>query len=317
MYHRFGEDTYPSTNIRIDQFEEQLLFIEENDFKVVPLETIVDALNNGTALPDKTIAITIDDAYQSVYDVAYPRLQSRGFPFTVFICPGDVDRGLKAYMGWPQIREMHENGVTFANHSLNHDYLVRKKDGESSLAWAQRIKWDLGEAQKRLIEELGEAPSIFAYPYGEYNLELMAIVKELGFTAFGQHSGAIGSLSKRRALPRFPVAEAFADMSAFKVKALSLPMPVVHQEPLDSQTVENRPALTITLKPDGMDLDNLRCYYNGHPMTVEWREPGRQFTIRVTKDLPPGRSRYNCTAPNAENARYHWFSHQWIRSSSP
>ncbi|WP_163339448.1 polysaccharide deacetylase family protein [Desulfopila sp. IMCC35008] len=317
MYHRFGEGKYPSTNIRIDQFEEQLRFIEENEFKVVPLEAIIHALDNGTILPDKAIAITIDDAYQSVYDVAYPRLQSRGYPFTVFICPGDIDRGVKAYMDWPQIREMHDNGVTFANHSLNHDYLVRKKDGETALVWAERIRWDLEEAQKRLIEELDEAPPFFAYPYGEYNLELMAIVKELGFTAFGQHSGVVGPLADREALPRFPVAEAFADMSAFKVKALALPMPVVQQDPVDPQTVERRPGLTLILKPVDMELDQLRCFYNGQPVTVAWKEAGRKFTIQAPEDLPAGRSRYNCTAPSTENSRYYWFSHQWIRPAQP
>jgi len=312
MYHRFGEDRFPSTNIKIDQFEQQLEFLDTNGFIILPLEEIVDALKNNTPLPDKTIAITIDDAYRSVYDEAYPRLKKRNFPFTVFIAPQTVDEGIEAYMGWQQIREMHSDGVTFANHSLNHDYLVRIKDGESNESWAERVTIDLQKAQRRLQEELGSAPALFAYPYGEFNLELMDIVNDLGYTAFGQHSGSIGPLSNLRALPRFPVAEAFADMAAFKTKALSLPMPVVQQDPVNPQTSDKRPLLTVKLAPTDVNLEQLACYLGNNQMQIQWIKQGETFSIQASEDLPNGRSRYNCTAPSSTENRYYWYSHQWI-----
>ncbi len=63
MYHRFGESRYPSTNITLVQFEEQLAFFDKNNFSVLPLTEIVEALKQNKTLPDKTIAITIDDAF--------------------------------------------------------------------------------------------------------------------------------------------------------------------------------------------------------------------------------------------------------------
>lgn len=315
MYHRFGESRYPITNVTIQQFEEQLDFFKKNNFSVLSLEEIISALIHNKSLPDKVIAITIDDAYRSVYEVAYPRLKARGYPFTVFVATNTVDQGISAYMDWQQMREMQKNGASFANHSQNHDYLVRKKDGESQESWKNRMMTDIQDAQKRLEKELGNAPALFAYPYGEYNLELMNLVEELGYTGFGQHSGGVGPLSDRRALPRFPVAEAYADMESFRTKAFSLAMPVIEQQPVDPVTTEKRPQLTVSLDPGSINLDQLACYIGDRRMEIEWVEPGKRFMIQTKKDLPLGRSRYNCTAPAKNSSRYYWFSHPWLHTN--
>ena len=215
-------------------------------------------------------------------------------------------------MNWQQVREMHDDGVTFANHSLNHDYLVRRKGEESGEAWAQRVTNDIETAQQRLEEELGSVVPLFAYPYGEFNLGLMKIVEALGYTAFGQHSGGIGPHSDRRALPRFPMAEVFADLASFKLKAFSLPMPVVKQEPINPQTDDKRPTLELKLAPSEADLEQLACYLGSTQLRIRWINPEESFSIQAGEDLPSGRSRYNCTAPSSISNRYYWYSHQWI-----
>ena len=67
MYHRFGESRYPSTNVTIEQFESHLEFIRQGNYTVMPLIKIIEALKSGGEINDKTVAITIDDAYLSVY----------------------------------------------------------------------------------------------------------------------------------------------------------------------------------------------------------------------------------------------------------
>ncbi|WP_136797570.1 polysaccharide deacetylase family protein [Desulfosediminicola ganghwensis] len=312
MYHRFGEAQYPSTNVTIEQFEQQLNYLKENNFTVLPLEEIVEAIQQRQPLPENSVAITIDDAYRSVYEVAYPRLQAMNFPFTVFVATGSVDEKNPAIMSWQQIREMHNNGVTFANHTEKHEYLVRRQQDESVMEWTQRITASIETAQRRLQEELGHAPMLFAYPYGEYSHEVMDIVEKLGYTAFGQHSGGMGIFSNQLALPRFPIAEAFADLGSFRTKARSLPLPVIQQEPVNPLTSESRPELTITLTPADANLEQLACYFGADRMQIEWLIPNEKFSIQATKDLPSGRSRYNCTAPNMAGNRYYWLSHQWI-----
>ncbi|MEC7209129.1 MAG: polysaccharide deacetylase family protein, partial [Pseudomonadota bacterium] len=125
MYHRFGESRYPSTNVTIEQFESHLEFIRQGNYTVMPLIKIIEALKSGDEINDKTVAITIDDAYLSVYKEAWPRLQEYGYPFTIFIATDPVDNNLKNYMDWDQIRELQEGGVTIGSQTKSHPHMHR------------------------------------------------------------------------------------------------------------------------------------------------------------------------------------------------
>jgi peptidoglycan/xylan/chitin deacetylase (PgdA/CDA1 family) len=213
MYHHFGVDKHPSTNVRLAQFEAHLDHLSQAGYQIWPLAKVAEYIRDKQAFPDRVAAITIDDAYQSVYTEAYPRLLKRAWPFTVFVATDGVDHRYRSYMSWQQMREMQNNGVTFANHSASHDYLVRLKQGENHQRWQNRVTEDIRRAQARLKTELGKAPMLFAYPYGEYNTDLANIVAQMGYVAFGQHSGPAGINDDTRALPRFPMAEKFAELA--------------------------------------------------------------------------------------------------------
>lgn len=320
MYHRFGESGFPSTNVRLEQFEAHLDHLAEAGYTVRSLEWIVARLEAGEPIPDRTVAITIDDAYLSIHTEAWPRLRARGWPFTVFIATDPVDQGLAAYMNWDQVREMHEAGVTFANHTATHDHLVRRAAGESEAAWRTRVSADIERAQARLIEQLGSAPMLFAYPFGEYDRALADLVRDLGYVAFGQHSGAIGALSDRRALPRFPMAEAFADIGEFRSKAASRALPVIEYEPWDPVVTDARaaPRLVMRLADSDARLGELACFASrvGEIPVESVEGETRTFATRAPEPLPRGRSRYNCTAPSPEAGRFYWFSQPWLRLSA-
>jgi hypothetical protein len=140
----------------------------------------------------------------------------------------------------------------------------------------------------------------------------MEIIGGLDYIGFGQHSGGVGPSSDLRALPRFPVAEAYSDMTSFRIKALSLALPVLEQQPVNPLTTDKRQELTITLATSSANLDRLACFIGDRRMEIQWLKPGKQFQIRTKHDLPQGRSRYNCTAPDSNTDRYFWFSHPWF-----
>jgi biofilm PGA synthesis lipoprotein PgaB len=102
-------------------------------------------------------------------------------------------------------------------------------------------------------------------------------------------------------------------MKDFRLKAFSLALPVVIKDPVEPVTSEKRPQLTISLSSSTANLDQLACYIGNKKMKIQWQDPKKKFTIQSEKDLPQGRSRYNCTAPTTEGDRYYWFSHQWLR----
>ncbi|RRQ21022.1 polysaccharide deacetylase family protein [Thiohalobacter thiocyanaticus] len=319
MYHRFGEAAHPATSITLAQFEAQLAYLADEGFRVWPLTRILRRLREGGEMPDRVVAITIDDAYRSVYEQAFPRLRERGWPFTVFVSTDAVDERLPDYMSWEQLREMQRAGVEFANHSTSHGHLWLREAGEERSAWAQRVRRDIERAQTRLQQELGTdtntAPALFAYPYGEFDARLAALVRELGYVGIGQHSGAVGAMSDYTALPRYPMAEAFADREAFARKALSLPLPVSEAQPGDPLVREqNPPVLELTLAPGGYVADGFDCYASGQGRAEVQRLEDRppRYRVRAREPLPMGRARYNCTAPAAGSGRWYWYSQPWI-----
>ncbi len=316
MYHHFGDDTPPSTSVTLAQFDAHLAYLADNGYRVWPLAKLVAYLRDRKPLPDKVVAITVDDAYISVYQEAWPRLRDRGWPFTVFVATDPVDQGLRAMMNWEQMREMATGGASFANHSRAHDHLVRRKPGEDEAHWRARVRDDLLHAQERLQAELGRAPLLFAYPYGEYDSALRALVGELGYSAFGQQSGPVSRYADPLALPRFPMAVAFAGLDDVADKLQSRPLPVLLTEPDDPLLApeDTRPALTLTLQPGGYDPDTLGCYISGQGRVApRWLDAQRsRFTVQAQRPLAAGRSRYNCTARPRDGTGWLWFSQPWI-----
>lgn len=313
LYHRFDEDRYPTTNIRMRQFEAQLDYLQQNGFTIWPLRRLLDAVLNQRTVPDKTIALTVDDAFLSVYQHAFPLIKKRHVPLTVFVSSGPVDNRMGGYMSWKQMREMQRHGVDFANHSTSHGHLQERREGEDESAWETRVAADITHAQQRIDAELGDqGTKLFAYPYGEFNCSLGKLVRKLGYTGISQSSGALGPLSRREAIPRFPINEHFSPLDTFSLKVASLPMPVVKQSPKEPTLQgENPPVLNLEFTSDSGTLGNrLKCYLgNGTPINVTALDDGH-ITVQASKPLRKGRSHYNCTVSTA-SGRYYWFSQPW------
>lgn len=312
MYHRFGESRYPSTNITLKQFEYQLNYLEKNDYNVWPLSKIAEHIKQKKELPPKTVGLSIDDAYASIYTGAYPLLKSRNFPFTVFVNTNPVDNRSKAYLTWDNMREMSKHGAEFANHSLSHDYFLPKKD-ESEDACTQRVTRDIQAAQKRLQEELGEEtnenPKLFSFPFGEYSEKTANTIASLGYIGFTQASGAIGFESDTKALLRFPMAERYAHKKGFLTKLNTLPLPVIQSAPYEPiLTKNNPPRFHMKLKHP---VRALGCYLsNGDRLDIEWVSKTELY-VSAKKPLKAPRDRYACTAP-APDGKIYWYSHLWI-----
>ena len=316
IYHRFGDDRYPSTDTRMDQFRAQLDWLAANHYEVWPLPRIVEYLQAGKPIPDHVVAITVDDAFQSFYEHAYPLLKARGWPFTIFVSTGSVDAKSSDFMTWDEMREMQKNGANYADHTVDHGHLPFRLHGETDMAWADRVRADIEDAQARLQTELGKDvnsnPKLFAYPYGEFTDEVAKLVNGLGYTAFGQQAGVMSAPLDPRALPRFPIDEHYGDVQGFALRAAALPLPIKSLSPWDPQLGhENPPRLEIDLEPGAVPPESLHCFLNGPPMQITWLDADKtRFTLKADTAIPEGRGRYNCTA--LVKGRYYWYSHMWL-----
>jgi len=180
MYHRFDENKYPSTNIQMNVFKQQINIIKNSKYKFYDPKDLKK--NFHIIKVEKKILLTIDDAFSSFYEIAWPYLKEEKIPFILFVSTEAV--GKNGYMTWNQIKELEkENTVYIGNHSHTHDYLVNFKN--------DLFINDINTASAIFIKKLGYNPIFFSYPFGEYsNLIKDHITKNFKFS-FGQHSGVI------------------------------------------------------------------------------------------------------------------------------
>ena len=303
MYHRFGEEGHPQTNIAVEQFDRHLAELENTKYTVLPIPEILAKLKSGTALPERTIGITIDDAFRSVYEIAYPKLRERNLPFTLFVATRPVDHKLPDYMNWDQIRELRDAGITIGSQTHTHLHMAARG--------ADASRADVEAANKRFIAELGAVPSLFAYPYGETSAAVISVVRDAGFNfAFGQHSGVADRTSPSLYLPRFAFNEAYSDNRRFRLVANALPLPVQDITPQDPLLKENPPAFgfTVALKLDG--LERLSCYHSQQGKARIERLGSQRIEVRFETPFKSGRSRLNCTLPGPDN-RWRWYGRQF------
>ncbi len=205
IYHKFGEEQHPTTNISRANFVRQMAYLREQGYQVLPLARIVDMLHGASTLPDKTVAITIDDGYESVYTVAWPILKQYGYPFTVFLYAKAVERKYRDFLTWQQIEEMQAAGVDFQDHGYNHAYLGIKPVGMTDQEYADWILFDLARGRAVLQHHLGGGGSFLALPYGEYNSIIADQCRKIGYRAvFSQDPGSVSS-STGYIIPREPI----------------------------------------------------------------------------------------------------------------
>ncbi len=322
VYHHVAESTPRVTSVTPAEFRNQLDHIEKAGFRVWGLDRVAHALRERAPIPDRTIAITFDDAYASVYTEAWPMLRRRGWPFTVFVNTEGVERGYRNLLTWAQMREMSRGGAIIANHTHTHGHMVRRRDGESKRDWLERQELEIRRSEALLTEHVyGPAKlrsrMLFAYPYGEHERELRKLVERLGYTGFGQHSGPAGPWSSLQALPRFPVAGPYADPAEFAIRLASLPLPVRRLSPEDTilPPGDSHARLEIVLDDSVTVPRNLNCFATGQGAIPVERTAEKPPTFRVQALLPPGpgRTKYNCTAREPVSGRFYWHSVTWIR----
>jgi peptidoglycan/xylan/chitin deacetylase (PgdA/CDA1 family) len=243
IYHRFDENKYPSTNIAVERFREQLEFLKNNNYTVISLEQLVRSLKEGIKLPDRSVVITIDDGYRSVYTGAWPVLKQFGYPFTVFVYAKATENKHWNYLNWDQIREMKESGVDFQNHGFAHEHMAFKPLGMNMEEYKAWIRADLAVSTKIMAEELKERPRFFAVPYGEYNMTVLEVSRSMGFEAILlQDPGSVSKDTDPFAIPREPIlGNDWATMDHFQKVLERVDLPLTGEVPASGDLSDNAP----------------------------------------------------------------------------
>jgi len=302
MYHRFDENKYPSTNIEMNIFKKQIEIIKKEKFIFYDPKQF--SLEFKLPKKQKKILLTIDDAFTSFYENAWPFLKENKIPFILFVSTEPV--GKYGYMTWEQIREIaNEDFVFIGNHSHSHEYLI-----EYNL---EKFKKDIDQSIKIFEEKIGYNPIFFSYPFGEYSLEQKKYIKQKFDYAFGQHSGVIDTNKDKFELPRFPINEEYGDIKRFKFLINLLPLQYKNLIPEEKfiKINKNPPKMIVEFFKDQKNINGINCFsnegkgwdktdltINNNKMNIKFRD---KFIFR--------RGRINCSMQ--DNIGWRWFGIQF------
>lgn len=307
VYHMVGEDQYPSSSIRTEQFEAHIKELQDGDYNVMPLHGIVSAIKAGTSLPNRTVALTFDGTHKSVLRNAVPLLLQAEIPFTLFLPTDYLDRVSDQYMDWNDVKKLARNRlVSIGLHPAAYAHLTHDS--------AEEIRRQINNARTRTREMLGVEPTLFAYPFGEFSAAYRNIVEDSGFeAAFGQQSSVAYTGSDMFMLPRFSMTESYGGLDRFELTALALPLPVTDVEPKDAYLTTAQPAIGFTVVEALKDfLPSLSCFASGIGAPHIEKISGTRVELRPESAFEEEHARINCTLPGpppepGEPQRWRWF----------
>ena len=302
MYHRFNENKYPSTNIQIEIFKKQIEIIKKNNFEFNnPVEFDLKFFSPKS---EKKILITIDDAFSSFYQNAWPYLKENKIPFILFVSTEPI--GKFGYMNWKQIKEIDKEDFAFiGNHSHSHKYLVNFDFEE--------FKKDIDQSIKIFEEKLGYNPIYFSYPFGEYRLKQKNYISQKFKYAFGQHSGVIDINKDKFELPRFPINEKYGDLKRFKflLNLLPLQYKTITPEEKFITNQNNPPEMIVEFFNEQENLNLINCFSNeGNKWDKsEIKLDKKKLVVKFREKFLFRRGRINCSLNDSNGWR--WFGIQF------
>jgi len=188
MYHMISEPETPQEKRYAcppKALHKHMQYLRANDYNIVNLDTILEHLNNKVELPEKTIAITLDDGFSDNYENAWPIFQQFNIPATIFLASGVMEKtntwmhtngfSKRTMLTWAQIKEMHQQGISFGAHTVNHVKLPELT--------AEEMLVELVDSKQQIEKQLGITVNHFAYPYGLLDTTAHAMTKKAGYTS--------------------------------------------------------------------------------------------------------------------------------------
>ena len=218
-YHQVEEKNGNPLTLWPDQFEAQMAYLADEGYTTITIDEMMDALENGTSLPEKPVIITFDDGYADNYEYAYPILKKYGFKATIFLIY-DFTNAYPNYLTWEQIDEMKQSGlIRFESHTMTHANLAE-------LDSADELRHEIADSHDLLSEKIGYDMHYIAYPGGRVNPEIEEITRAAGYRGgFTVHYGLSTPTEGRYQMDRIPIFGAnMHTLTRFKLRLAFAPL---------------------------------------------------------------------------------------------
>ena len=224
-YHSLDESGSP-VSIAPRTFEQHLARLRDTGYAVLPLGEAL-AVSSAGQSRQPIAALTFDDGYASVYDVAAPLLARFGWRATLFAVsdylgfdnqwPGQASFVPPAQLlSWPQLEELSHTGWEIGAHTRTHPDLTRLP--------TEHIEAEVVGGKHVLEDRLGRAVDLFAYPSGRYDQRVRSVVRGHFSAAVTTNMGWASEMSPRDALERIEMWD-FARPGAYRLLGSKLMAP--------------------------------------------------------------------------------------------
>lgn len=179
-YHRFADACKSKLCTPAHVFDRQMKYLKENGYRTITPAELAAFLQYRSSLPQKSVWITMDDGYRSVYDFAYPILKKYGFTATLFVYTDFVGVS-KTAITWEQLNELKAEGFTVGSHTLSHCDLTKQKDDESDSMMSERITEELKRSKAIIDKKLNQDTDLLSYPFGNFDPKVVKLSTEAGY----------------------------------------------------------------------------------------------------------------------------------------
>lgn len=172
LYHRVADKGAPARYVIAPQdFEQQIAFLQQAGYRSIRLSQLVEAIQKGAMLPERSIVLTFDDGNLDNYTNAFPILQEYGMTGVAYVVADRLDSD--GYLNAAQIRAMAAAGWEIGSHSMTHTDLTTISD--------EKVRVEIHDSKVQLENILGFPIESFAYPFGKADPDLVHKVFQYGY----------------------------------------------------------------------------------------------------------------------------------------
>lgn len=174
LYHRIAGETFDNRyQVSIPDFRAQMETLHELGYTTIPVSRLLDALLEGSTLPEKPIVITFDDGHESVYKQAFPIMEEFGFSGVFYIVANRI-YDVPDFVNVEELKEMIAAGWEIGSHSYTHADLTLNHDSAG---------YEIGQSKSDLKAALSTDIQTFAYPFGKIDPASAGKVIAYGYRA--------------------------------------------------------------------------------------------------------------------------------------
>ena len=202
-YHRISPKASADTpTLEPSQFERQMEILATH-WRPIPLDQLVESLEEKLPLPKRSVVVTFDDGTEDFFAHAFPILSRARVPATVFLIVGNIDGA--GFLRRSEIQKMLQANISFGSHTLAHEYLP-----SLPLASAEETL----SVSKQLLQEIGVPAKHLSYPAGGFNAQIAKIARMVGYRS---------ACTTNRGYRRFPIDLWALRRISMHAKASSIP----------------------------------------------------------------------------------------------